>query len=482
MNSSECTLTTGLAVFQPDDLQPWNLERVRHLYSRLGIGAGIATLRDGLNRSPADLVDELLDEALLAPPIATPPWADWAIGDYEDFQTESQANLLEFALGYIDEMLENPVRARLILFWHNHFVTRYDQYVCPSWLFRYYKVIEQNLFGNFKTFVKEMGTTPAMLVFLNGVQNTRFSPNENYARELYELFTLGRDQGYTQEDIEETARALTGWNGFSTLCAPINFAPALHDQRPKTIFGKTDTYNYDTLHNLLFEERSELIAKHICQKIYVEFVSPEVDELFVDELANVLLASDFELEPVYRVLFKSERFFDQEVLNGMVKGPLEYFVSFIKEVGFPVNPAVKTLILFQSSQLGQQLFSPPTVAGWPGDKQWITSSLITQRWLVLESLVFRLFENLPDVLLQLVSQVSSSEDDPEIITRELADFFMPKGLESDFYYDQLIETFKWEVPENYFEDGSWNIYWETLPAQTGLLLQQIIRSPEFQLK
>jgi len=482
MTSSECTLTSGLAVYQPDSAQPWNLERVRHLYTRLGFGAGIATLRAGLNRSPADLVDELLDEAMLAPPIETPPWADWAIGDYSDFQTEAQSNLLEFALGYIDEMLENPVRARLILLWHNHFVTRYEQYVCPSWLFRYYKVLEGNLFGNFKTFVEEIGTTPAMLVFLNGVQNTRFSPNENYARELYELFTLGRDQGYTQEDIAATARALTGWNGFSTLCAPINYAPALHDPGSKTIFGKTSNYNYDTLHDLLFEERAPIIARHVCRKLYREFVSPEVDELFVAELAEVLLTSGFELEPVYRLLFKSERFFDQEVLNGMVKSPLDYFISFVNESGFPVNQQVKTLILFQSGQLGQFIFNPPTVAGWPGDKQWITSSLLTQRWLTLETFIFLIFENQSNAIVQLVSEVTTSDTDPAVIARELTDYFMPKGLESDFYYDQLVETFKWEVPENYFEDGSWNLQWDTVPAQTGFLLQQIIRSPEFQLK
>jgi len=482
MNSSACTLTTGLAIYQPDDLRPWNLERVRHVYARLGFGAGMDTLRDGLNKSPADLVDELLDAALLEPPIGTPIWANWAVDDYNDFQTEAQANLLEFALGYVDEMLENPVRARLILFWHNHFVTRYEQYVCPSWLFRYYKVLEQNMFGNFKTFVKEMGTTPAMLVFLNGVQNTRFSPNENYARELYELFTLGRDQGYTQNDIAATARALTGWNGFSTLCAPINYAPALHDPGLKTIFGKTANYNYETLHDLLFEERNTLIAKHVCRKLYREFVSPEVDEVLVEELAEVLLAADFELEPVYRVLFKSERFFDEEVLNGMVKGPLELFVSFVNETGFPINQAIKTLILFQSSQLGQQIFNPPNVAGWPGDKQWITSSLITQRWLTLEAYVLQIFESQPEAIAQMVRQLSTSENNPETITRELADYFMPKGLESDYYYDQLVQTFKWEVPENYFEDGSWNVYWDTLPAQAGFLLQQIIRSPEFQLK
>jgi uncharacterized protein (DUF1800 family) len=178
---------------------------------------------------------------------------------------------------------------KLALFWHNHFVTRNEDYGCPSYLYQYHKLLQQYALGNFKTFVKEIGKTPAMLVFLNGVQNTRFNPNENYARELYELFTLGRDNGYTQQDIVQTAKALTGWNSLENnqYCGRINFFPALHDPAQKTIFGKTNTYNYDTLHDLLFAERAVQISEYICGKLYRYFVSPQVDEVIVSELATI---------------------------------------------------------------------------------------------------------------------------------------------------------------------------------------------------
>jgi uncharacterized protein (DUF1800 family) len=306
---TDCVLTSGLSPFQPTAAMPWNAQRVRHLYRRLGFGAPEATVTAALNMSPSQLVDQLIDEALFAPSIPTPVWSNWSVSQYNDFQQQLQEQVLEFGLAYLNDMIENPVRAKLTLFWQNHFVTRFEQYACPSWMYQYYRVLESRCFGNFKDFTKEIGVTPAMLVFLNGVQNTRFNPNENYARELFELFTLGRDQGYTQMDITEAARALTGWNGFSELCAPIDFLPLLHDSGAKTIFGRRSNWGYDGLHEVLFEERAMTIARHICGKLYRYYISPDVDAALVEELALVLLAGDFELEPVYRVLFKSERFF-----------------------------------------------------------------------------------------------------------------------------------------------------------------------------
>lgn len=478
----DCLLSSGLSTYLPSADQPWNQQRVTHLYRRLGFGGSPDQVMAGLQSSPIDLVDKLIDDALDAPKMETPSWADWAQSDYDDFQVELQEQILEFAIAYLDQMVDHPVRTKLTLFWQSHFVTRLEQYTCPSWLFNYYQLLELHALGNFKVFTEDIGRSPAMLVFLNGIQNTRLQPNENYARELFELFTLGVDQGYTQEDIQEAARALTGWNGFTELCAPVEYVPFLHDQRPKTIFGQTGNWNYDDLHNILFEERSTLIARHLSRQLYKFYISPEIDEDFVNDLAEVVLSADFEIEPVLRILFKSERFFDEGIMGSMIKSPIEVFLMTINEMNLPIPQQIKSLLIFQSGELGQLIFNPPDVAGWPGDRQWISTSLLTQRWIALDGLVFNYFSNQPNRLRQFVKSITSSDNDPSIIVREVAEYLLPEGLQTEFYYDQLLEVFKWEVPENYFEDGSWNLDWDTVPAQIGFLLQFLIRQPEYQMK
>lgn len=477
----ECTLQTGLNPYQPGSDNPWNLDKAKHVYRRLGFGANMQTLEMAITKSPLVLVDELIDASLDADPLQTPPWANWTRSDYEDFQVQINEHILEWALKWLDDMFENPLRGRLTFFWHNHFVTRLEQYACPSWMYNYYSLLEKHAFGNFKHFVEDIGKSPAMLVFLNGVQNTRFDPNENYARELFELFTLGRDQGYTQADIIAASRALTGWNGITELCAPIQFNPLLHDQGSKTIFGQTGNWNYEDLHNILFEERAELIAKHICRKIYSHFISPEVDEAFVEELAQILLISDFEIEPVYRTLFKSERFFDPEIANTIIKSPYELFIGFVNETNMPLNPNLRTLLLYQAGELGQLILNPPDVAGWPGDKIWIDNSRLTNRWISLDALIFNALNRMPEVLSNLATQISTSQDDPEIISREITDYFLGRTLHEEIHYDRATEVFKWEIPQNYFDEKTWNLQWETVPAQTAFLLQYIVRLPEFQL-
>ncbi len=234
--------TGTLAPYVPDAITPWDQRRVLHLYRRLGFGASPQVVEAALGQTPATLVDNLINQAINTPLPPQPVWADWDINDYTDFGQQTQQQLIEWVVSWIRSMLNNGVREKMTLFWSNHLVAKYEAYACPSQLYQYHTLLQQHAFGNFKTLVYEMGKTPAMLVFLNGVQNTSLEPNENYARELYELFTLGQGNGYTQTDIQETARALTGWNGYLTFCGGISYIPFLHDNGQKTIFGQTGNW------------------------------------------------------------------------------------------------------------------------------------------------------------------------------------------------------------------------------------------------
>lgn len=470
-----------MAPYVPSDAMPWNARRVGHLFRRMGFGATPADLAQALTRQPSDLVDQLIDQALAEPLPEPPEWADWALSDYQN-QEDAIAQIQGWRRQWVREMLRVGFREKLTLFWHNHFVTRIDDYGCPSWMYQYLRLLRTHGLGNFRDFVYEVGKTPAMLVFLNGVQSTRIDPNENYARELYELFTLGRDNGYTQQDIDATSRALTGWNGFTQLCAPINFSPLTFDNGQKTIFGRTGNWGYDDVHTILFEERGLRVAEYICSKIYRRFVSPELQEDAVQTLAATLIANNFELAPVFRRLFKSEHFFSDPVIGVQFKSPIEHLLSFIKIGSFgPLSDELIDGILYFAGLLGQELLNPVDVAGWPGDRSWVNNTTLTGRWQALRLYLFETYRNQPEALVALARNLSNDSNDASFITQLIADLFLVNGLQTQDDYDRATIVFKAEIPEHYFEDGAWSLYWDTAPAQVALLLDHLARTPDFQL-
>ncbi|MCB0636675.1 MAG: DUF1800 domain-containing protein [Lewinella sp.] len=475
--------TGTLAPYVPSAEVPWNRDRVQHLYRRLGFGATLAQLSAGVAMSPGDLVDQLLDTAAATPPYDEPEWANWTTADYDDFNSQRIEQFIEYARRWTEGMLEDGIREKMTLFWHNHFVTRFEDYFCPSYLYSYHTLLQEKAFGNFRDFVYEVGINSAMLVFLNGVQNTRFSPNENYARELYELFTLGQDNGYTQQDIVETAKALTGYIGGAEepFCQPLYFVDFFHDNGTKTIFGQTGNWGYDDVIDILFTERADQIATHICSKLYRHFVHFEVDEAIVAGLAQTLRDNDWELLPVYKQLFKSEHFFDEYVIGVYIKSPIDIMVGFFLDAGLPYNAQLVDIILYGSSQQGQAVFNPVDVAGWPGNRSWIDANALTGRWQYFDAFIFNAYQNTPQVLVTLAQELSDDSNDPYLVTQTIVDYFVPMGLFAPEDYDRATDIFKWEVPQNYFDNGEWNLYWETAPAQVALLLRYISRLPEFQL-
>ncbi|MEL7426811.1 MAG: DUF1800 domain-containing protein [Bacteroidota bacterium] len=474
--------TGTLAPYADSAGAPWNQQRAQHLYRRLGFGADAATIAAAIQQNPSDVVDQLIDTILSTPNLPEPTWANWTINEYEDFGNESTLQLIEYAMTWIDSMMQNGPKERVTLFWHNHFVARFEDYFCPSWMYEYHQLLQTHALGNFRDFVYEMGKNPAMLVFLNGVQNTRFEPNENYARELYELFTLGQDNGYTQQDIEETARALTGWNGFSVACAPITFVDVLHDTGNKTIFGQTGNWGYDEVHDILFAQRGQQVSEHVCREIYKAFIHPQVDETIVADLAQTLRDSDWELAPVFRQLFKSEHFFDEYILGTRIKSPIDMMVSTVLEGGFDNTQSIREYVLYGGYQLNQGLFNPIDVAGWPGDRDWVNTNTITGRWSASDFFIFTAYQQTPQKLVELAQALTTdTANDPALVTQAIVDYLIPNGLSTPEAYEAATDVFKWEVPQNYYDSGEWNLYWETAPAQVGLLMQHISRLPEFQL-
>ncbi|MEM6771497.1 MAG: DUF1800 domain-containing protein [Bacteroidota bacterium] len=473
--------TTGLEAYVPSAEIPWDTARVQHLFRRIGFGARPDEIAQALEAGPTATVNRLLDEAMARPQRETPEWAYW---NYDQFQAAEQdifEAYIDWTKGYVQEAIDYGVREKLSLFWQNHFVTKFETHSCASYHYQYLKVIEDYAFGDFKVFVRDITTTPAMLFFLNGFENTRQNPNENYARELFELFTLGEDNGYTQEDIVEASRALTGWNGWTSYCGGVTWAPWGFDPTNKTIFGQTGPYNYGQLIDVLFEQRAALIANFICGKLYKFYVNKAMNEDVVAGMAQTFLDNNFQIMPVLRELFASAHFFDDANVGVLMKSPMELMVSFLRQGDFGSFENMMNWGVWGMANMGQLLGEPPDVAGWQGDRAWIDSNRITLRWEFVDGFAWAVHNESEETYPAFARALTDDSNSPEMIARAVVDYFVPRGFVTEEAYELATDVLKWDVPENYYETGEWNLYWGSASWQVTVLLRHIGRMPEFQL-
>ncbi len=500
--------TSSLAPYTPTALNPWDQKKATHLYKRLATGVSPLLINAALEVSPGQIVDVLFDEAMGIPTTVLPEWANKSKRAYEDegfdFGEINNDNMREWQLQFFQDLRINRLRERMTLFWSNHFVTEKNTYNCGRYMVEYYETLQRYALGNFKDFVHDIGLTDAMLTYLNGFENTKQRPNENYARELYELFTLGEDQEdieYTQQDIIETSKALTGYNDRidceegECRCQPIVYNAEKFDNTQKTIFGQTGNWNYGDAIDILFNQKSLLIAKFIMGKLYRFFVSPEINEAVVDELAQDFLDSGFEIIPPLKKLFKSEHFFDDNAIGTLVKSPMDYYVNYLNVTGFPLDfieePDWERFFFNNASAMGQELFQPVDVAGWQGDYDWINTSSLVVRWQTMEWYLSLLFRELPeeyrrlanDVAASITINISDGNAYADQLAMNIIHAFIPQGLTTVSDYEGLISIFKegGETQPQYYTDGTWRLEYQGIPNQVYLLLIALIRFPEFQL-
>ena len=376
---------------------PLDRHRAAHLLRRMAFGAAPDLVETLAGMEAAMAVDVLLNDAVNEPLPPPPPWVDEAPPGRDAGQdVRDEYRMLnnrwqrELRTDWVGRMYYGGLHERMTLFWHNHFVTEIESYArLAVFAYRYLTTLRTHALGNFKAFVHAMGLDPAMLFYLNGRQNRVGQPNENYARELLELFTMGITSGqgqnnYTQQDIEEIARALTGWV-VDPRQLDSRFVPNRFDEGVKTFLGRTGAFGYDDVIDILFEERPQEIAAFISRKLYRAFVYAAPDEALVAQMAQVFLENDFELVPLLRTLFQSAHFHDEETVGAQIKPPIVLLTGFLRELHVQNIPEDAFLILDRISLLLEQaLFDPPDVSGWDGHHDWLTTTTLPSRWLYTE--------------------------------------------------------------------------------------------------
>jgi len=367
-------------------------EDARHLLTRTGFSASEAQVRDyaGLERqamverlfaaTPVDAV------ATLAPPEAVDRWVargevrTLSVEDRRQFVREQARNGQALKAWWLQQMLttESPLSERMTLFWHNHFTSSLQKVKSPALLYRQNALLRRHATGNFATLLHAAVKDPAMLVYLDNATSRRGQPNENLARELMELFTLGEGR-YSEQDVREAARAFTGWS-IDPESGKFLWRPFAHDDGEKTVFGQRGAFKGEDVVALLLARPES--ARFIVAKLWKEFVSPEVDAAEVQRIAQVFRSSGWEIRAVLRELLLSEAFWAAQNRTVLVKSPAELVVGTLRqlEVRNPDLPSLAQLM----RRLGQDLFSPPNVRGWPGGEAWINSSTLLARKQFLE--------------------------------------------------------------------------------------------------
>lgn len=343
----------------------WSIREAAHLLGRTQFGFTPAelslTLETGLTASL---------ERLLSPQAETAEFRQAEEALRKTALATSEIGDLKIWWLYRMWATANPLAEKITLFWHNHFATSYDKVRSVPQMLAQNELIRRSGQGDFKELLHGMARDTAMLVWLDGNANRKRHPNENFAREIMELFALGVGN-YTEKDIQEAARAFSGWHVHD---GEFWFNRLQHDDSTKTVFGKSGNFDGAAIVDLCLAEPA--CPRFLALKLLKTFVRPEPTPDMIDALGARIRAHDFSLTPVLRELFSSQLFFHSASRRNVIKSPLDLVVGSLRSLAATVKwPPVARLL----ANLGQDVFEPPSVKGWEGGRLWINSSSILLR-------------------------------------------------------------------------------------------------------
>jgi hypothetical protein len=355
------------SAYEPDAKRPWSPKLAAHLYRRAGFGARFDEIDAAVKLGAAAMLDRLCQ--------APPPSDDF----------ESTSNMLaesaifdgsapHLAAWWFYRMLNtsDPLAEKLTLFWHGHFATSLAKVQSPQLMIDQNRLLRTHARGKFEVLAKAISRDPAMLIYLDSTSNRRIHPNENYARELMELFALGVGN-YTEADIKEVARAFTGWE---LLGHHFHFDTVQHDTGSKSFLGSSGNFDGDDAVRIILHQPAAL--RFIARKLVRFFVfdEPIVSDVLIEPLATQLAESEFSVGPLVRRILSSNLFFSDCALGRKIRSPVELAVGLLRNLG-----ATTSLVdLAQGTgRAGQTLFQPPNVKGWDGGRTWINSSTLLGR-------------------------------------------------------------------------------------------------------
>ena len=392
----------------------------RHLVARTGLGAEWDQIKRLQGKSRNEAVAAVLNPP--ASPLAAPPamsaWHTLEPMRLMDAQHRTQAWMLAQAEGkrlqawWVTQLLATraPLIERMTLFWHNHFTSSIQKTLQPSLLHQQNLLLRRHALGNFAELLHAIAKDPAMLVYLDGYQNIKGNPNENFARELLELFTLGRGH-YSEADVKAAAKAFTGW-GVDNRNGKFVVRADQHDTSRISFLGKSGTFSGEDIIAILLEHPRT--AEHLSEKFWRNFVNNGTpDAATVRSWAQVLRSSGYEIKALLSAVLTSEAFWAQRNKGALIKSPIEILVGTVRMIPYPRESITAMVNLCRL--LGQELFDPPNVKGWQGGEHWIS----TQTLLVRTSYLTKLSRG------DLNQRVETGLKLPQASEQELVEWMLP---------------------------------------------------------
>ena len=379
----------------PLPAQKWNEETAAHLLNRAAFGGTPSEIGSARKKGLGTMVRELVDVRSEAANVPPPAWAHprniremrmeikSAKDRGENFQEKAHQlrtmegeEILDLRHWWLDRMMNGPapLLEKMTLFWHGHFATSVQKVRDGYFMWRQNDTLRRNALGNFGTLVKKISRDPAMMIYLDLQQSRKEHPNENWARELMELFTVGIGN-YTEPDIRESARAFTGYR-IDMTTQRFRFAPFQQDLGPKTFMGKTGPHNGDDIIDILIMQPA--CAQFIGRKLWRYFVEDDPSPQVVDVVAKRIRTHNYQIQPILREIFSSEEFYSERAMRPQIKSPIQYIV----QTSRLLDTQLPSPIVAQNAmrQMGQILFAPPNVKGWDGGRAWISTSTLLFRY------------------------------------------------------------------------------------------------------
>lgn len=361
----------------------------RHLLVRSGFSANPAEIEALAPLSRAAAIDQILRGARTAAVTPPPAWTDgWVPPQIKALSPEERRSLrrlnrergLDLKGWWMAEMATSPspLSEVMTLFWHNHFTSSLRKVKAPVLLYRQNRLLRQDALGNFGRLLHAVARDPAMLIYLDGARSRKGAANENFPRELFELFTLGEGH-YQEADVKEAARAFTGWS-VDRKTGRFVFREQWHDAGGKIVLGHSGRLDGDAVIRILLDHPRT--AVFVVEKLWRHFISETPDGAEVARLAAVFRAAGYEIKPLLAALFASDAFWAPQNRGRLIKSPVDFIVGTVRLFDLPVEDYEDLARL--SRRLGQDLFDPPNVKGWPGGTQWIVSASLLDRQALTE--------------------------------------------------------------------------------------------------
>lgn len=458
-------------------------KHVQHLYLRAGFGETPMVIKQKMAYDINKLVDDLFNDAKQYRNLTylEDPTRGKEVSNLRVLLLflKSPEQMRSLNNAWMDMMASTKavLREKMTLFWHDHFATS-TQF---AWLMQVQNnTLRKHALGKFDKMLHAIAKDPAMIIYLNNQQNKKDAPNENFAREVMELFTLGEGNVYTEKDIKEAARAFTGWTVNKK--GDFEFVAKEHDDGEKTFLGRTGNFNGEEIINILLEEKGT--ARYVTRKIYKEFVNEEVDEARVDALSAVFFDSGYDISKLMRALFTAEWFYSEENMGSLVASPVDLITRFRRMIKMEFKEDKAQLNL--QKVLGQTLFFPPNVAGWPGGRNWVDSSTLLLRMQIPTRIIkgggFDIkpkpeFEDAPEDEIALrTSKKANVQSDWSALVNHFKKF--PK----EELIPQVLEAFI-QSPKNHIDQSLIETYVDNSSDEKRVLstIGIVMSLPEFQL-